>query len=53
MKFIVRKTSDSIFNKGREIELNTLEEFIDWINKQEFEVIVYDNVLEIYDDYRE
>lgn len=57
MKFDVMRTSD-YFHKHEnsyEIELNTLEEFINWCKSTNHEVIVNtDNLeLEIYDDWRE
>lgn len=57
MKFDVMRTSDT-FNKYEnsfEVELNTLEEFIEWCKKTNNDVIVRidDLGLEIYDDWRE
>ncbi len=51
MIFTVIKTSNGKYRD--EVEINTLEELIDWINKQEHECIVDDSFIEIYDDYRE
>jgi hypothetical protein len=63
MKFQVTKTSDNnniLVKMGKLfIELNTLEEFIDWVENTGNEVVVIvdkeDNILEleIYDDWRE
>ena len=56
MKFEVIKTSYGFYTpeKSFEIELNTLEELIDWCKKQNSEVIIREDLmLEIYDDYRE
>lgn len=36
-----------------EVDIKSLEELIKMINELDEEVIVYDGVLEIYDDYRE
>ena len=54
MKFTVSRTSN-IYDteEHEEIEFNTLEDLIDWINEQEYAVIVYDGNLEINDGYRE
>lgn len=51
MTFTVVRTSSE--NYRDEIEINTLEELIKWINEQDYECIVYDGLIEIYDDYRE
>ena len=51
MIFTVIKTSDGKYRD--EVEINTLEELIEWINKQEHECIRSARLLEIYDDYRE
>lgn len=51
MIFTVIKTSSNIDRD--EIEINTLNELIEWINKQKHECIVSDGLIEIYDDYRE
>lgn len=51
MTFTVIKTSSEKYRN--EIEINTLEELIKWINEQENECIISDGWIEIYDDYRE
>lgn len=53
MRFKVIKTSDSCNVKPKDIEINTLQELMEWINKQDHEVIISEGCLEIYDDYRE
>lgn len=53
MKFIVVRTSDYYEKNKEEIEINTLQELMNWIDEQEHEIIVSGNELEIYDDYRE
>lgn len=51
MTFTVIKTSSETYRD--EVELNTLEDLIEWIKKQGHECIVYDGLIEIYDDFRE
>lgn len=56
MKFNVTKTSHKYYRENDYlIELNSLEEFIDWCKKTNHNVIVKidDLELEIYDDWRE
>jgi hypothetical protein len=54
VKFKIRKTSDWDFRS--EVELSTLEELVEWCNKNGYEIILNtadELELEIYDGYRE
>ena len=58
MKFKIISTSGKLYEENDEIKFDTLEEFINWCNNKEDEIII--NVhdfdmpqLEIYDDWRE
>ena len=57
MKFEVSSTSRSTFNPPQIIEFSTLEQFIDWVSRQKYEIIISNYkdyyYLEIYDSYRE
>lgn len=59
MIFKVYKSSDRGFNDGTPTEINTLEELIQFMDKQENPIIIdreykkEDLTIEIYDDYRE
>lgn len=58
MKFRVKHTSDCFDDEEKEIELNSLEELIKFINNTRYSVIVHrytdkPTLLEIYDDWRE
>jgi len=57
MKFIVRHTSDDLWVE-KEVQLDTLMEFMNFVKKSGYSVIVHDYsdkpaILEIYDDWRE
>ena len=51
MVFQVTKTSD--YSYKREIKINTLEELLAWCKNTGHEVIIEEDTLEIYDEYRE
>jgi len=58
MKFRVNYTSDCFDDEEKEVELNTLMEFMNFVKKSGYSVIVheYDGepaLLEIYDGWRE
>jgi len=58
MKFIVRCTSDCFDDEEKEVQLDTLMEFMNFVKKSGYSVIVHDYsdepaVLEIYDGWRE
>jgi len=50
MKFILKKTSD--WDYKSEIEINTLEELMNFISKNG-NIVLNKESIEIYDDYRE
>lgn len=54
MEFILKRSSENLnWDKpDKYIEINTLEELMELVRK-EGEVIVSENIIEIYDDYRE
>jgi uncharacterized protein YheU (UPF0270 family) len=59
MKFIVRHTSDCFDDEEKEVQLDTLAEFMNFVKKSGYSVIVHDYssehtpFLEIYDGWRE
>ena len=53
MRFHVEYTRDWKDERTHEVELNTLEEFIEWCDNQGNSIIVSGTNLEVYDDYRE
>ena len=51
-KFKVNKTSD--WDYKVEVEINTIDELINFIKESGSKIVVYeDNTIEIYDTYRE
>jgi hypothetical protein len=58
MKFIVRYTSDCFDDEEKEVQLDTLMEFMNFVKKSGYSVIIHDysgepTLLEIYDGWRE
>lgn len=58
MLFKYFRTSDRYLKKGdEEVEINTLQELIEWIKEAGYDVIISilddENILEIYDNWRE